>query len=169
MRYVLVDRLLEVDPGNRARGCKNVTQTDEIFEHHFPGLPVMPGCLVLEALAQLSGLLATASLDFRVMPMLLMVDRAKFRHMVRPGDQLLLEADVVSLGEGAARLRTRALLAPAVDGPPAGEPRMVAEALVTLALVPAPPERSAQIRARFDVLAGVPYRTLAADVLGGAP
>jgi 3-hydroxyacyl-[acyl-carrier-protein] dehydratase len=159
MRYILVDRITDITLGESAKGLKNVSQTEDMFDQHFPGLPVMPGCMILEAFAQLSGLLVTATLEFRVMPMLLMVDRAKFRRVVQPGDQLIIETKLLSMTEGGARLRATATVA----GPQTetrAPRRGVAEAVLTLALFPLVPERAATVRGKFDLLMGLPYNGL---------
>jgi 3-hydroxyacyl-[acyl-carrier-protein] dehydratase len=96
VRYVLLDRITTLDPPELARGLKCVSLADDIFVDHFPGHPVMPGALILEALAQLAGVLLEATMRQRdrhdLHALLTMVDRAKFRHLVRPGDRLELEA-----------------------------------------------------------------------------
>src|SRR5262245_66309781 len=95
VRYVLLDRITQLDPPEVARGIKCVSLADDIFVDHFPGHPVMPGALILEALAQLAGVLLEATMRQRdrhdLHALLTMIDRAKFRHLVRPGDRLALE------------------------------------------------------------------------------
>jgi len=166
MRYILVDRIVHVVHGQFARGCKNVTQTDEIFDQHFPDLPIMPGCMILEALAQLSGLLATASQDFRVMPVLLMVEKTKFRRLVRPGDQLVLDTRALILTGEAGRFETQANIAAAPAGATSdtGCLRLAAKAIITLGLVPISSERQAVIRRKFELLRGDPYEGLVGTV-----
>jgi len=103
VRYVLLDRITTLEPPELARGIKCVSLSDDIFVDHFPGHPVMPGVLVLEALAQLAGVLLEATMRGRARTdlhaLLTMIDRAKFRHMVRPGDRLELEARVLAVNE----------------------------------------------------------------------
>ena len=96
--FLLVDRVLELDPGRSIRALKNVSYNEQFFSGHFPGRPLMPGVIVLEALAQTASLLflmsadqlphEAASLDF------VGLDRARFRKPVGPGDQLLLSAQI---------------------------------------------------------------------------
>jgi 3-hydroxyacyl-[acyl-carrier-protein] dehydratase len=115
MRYVLLDRITELAPPERAVGIKCVSLSDDVFADHFPGLPVMPGALVLEALAQLGGVLAEATMRMRghasLYAVLSLVEKARFRHPVRPGDQLDLEVVAVRMHElgaevhGTARVR----------------------------------------------------------------
>jgi beta-hydroxyacyl-ACP dehydratase FabZ len=91
--FILVDRVLEMVPGDRIVALKNVTINEPFFQGHFPGLPIMPGVLIIEALAQAGGLLALASIpDPRNKLVFFMsIDKAKFRKPVVPGDQLILE------------------------------------------------------------------------------
>ncbi|MBL8951125.1 MAG: 3-hydroxyacyl-ACP dehydratase FabZ [Myxococcaceae bacterium] len=96
--FLLVDRVLEYTPGEKLIGYKNVTLNEPFFGGHFPGHPVMPGVLILEALAQACALLAykTAKLDASQLVVYLMaIDGAKFRKPVVPGDRLTLTATVV--------------------------------------------------------------------------
>jgi 3-hydroxyacyl-[acyl-carrier-protein] dehydratase len=94
--FLLVDRILEINPGTKAIGIKNVTCNEEFFQGHFPGNPIMPGVLMIEALAQVAGLLAFrsgASIGKSVYFM--SIERAKFRKPVVPGDQLKLEVTIL--------------------------------------------------------------------------
>ncbi|MBK7863045.1 MAG: 3-hydroxyacyl-ACP dehydratase FabZ [Archangiaceae bacterium] len=96
--FLLVDRVLEFTPGEKLVGYKNVTLNEPFFGGHFPGHPVMPGVLILEALAQACALLAykTEKLDASKMVVYLMaIDGAKFRKPVVPGDRLTLTATVM--------------------------------------------------------------------------
>jgi UDP-3-O-[3-hydroxymyristoyl] N-acetylglucosamine deacetylase / 3-hydroxyacyl-[acyl-carrier-protein] dehydratase len=91
--FLMVDRLIEVDGDRRAVAVKNVTINEPFFQGHFPGLPIMPGVMILEALAQVSGILLSQRLEHTgKVAMLLSMDRVKIRRPVRPGDQLILEA-----------------------------------------------------------------------------
>lgn len=96
--FLLVDRVIEVEPGKKLVGFKNVTINEEFFNGHFPGHPVMPGVLIMEALAQACALLAykSSGLDPDSLVIYLMaIDNAKFRRPVVPGDRLTLTAEVV--------------------------------------------------------------------------
>lgn len=94
---LLVDRVLEIEPGQRIVGLKNVSANEPFFAGHFPGRPVMPGVLIIEALAQCGGLLLMGGLENSEDKVIyfLSVDGVKFRRPVIPGDQLILELDLV--------------------------------------------------------------------------
>jgi 3-hydroxyacyl-[acyl-carrier-protein] dehydratase len=96
--FLLVDRVIELEPNVKAVGIKNITANEEFFQGHFPGNPIMPGVLMIEALAQLGGLLAFGS---GAPPgrsvYFLSIEKAKFRKPVVPGDQLRLEVTVLKL------------------------------------------------------------------------
>lgn len=116
--FLLVDRVLEVEAGSRAVGLKNVSFNEEYFQGHFPGQPVMPGVLQLEALAQLSGvLLLRSSADSNRIAYILGIDDVKFRKTVVPGDQLILEAELKRFRERTAQVQVKAT----VDGKPVTE------------------------------------------------
>jgi beta-hydroxyacyl-ACP dehydratase FabZ len=95
--FLLVDRVHELEPDRRIVGVKNVTINEPFFQGHFPGRPVMPGVLILEAMAQVGGILAFKSMGNVAKPVVYLtgVDNAKFRRPVVPGDQLRFEVDVV--------------------------------------------------------------------------
>jgi 3-hydroxyacyl-[acyl-carrier-protein] dehydratase len=94
--FLLVDRILEIDPGAKAIGIKNITINEEFFRGHFPGQPIMPGVLIIEALAQLAGVLAFNSGATPGKSVFFMsIEKAKFRRPVVPGDQLKLEATIL--------------------------------------------------------------------------
>lgn len=100
--FLLIDRILEVEPGERIRAIKNLTINEQVFQGHFPGTPIFPGVLILEALAQASGLLAfnTPGVcpDQEERPSLFMlvgIDRARFKKPVVPGDCLVLDVQVL--------------------------------------------------------------------------
>jgi 3-hydroxyacyl-[acyl-carrier-protein] dehydratase len=112
MRFVLIDRITNLEPGLMAEGYKRVSPDEDYFRDHFPGYPVVPGVLVLESLAQLGGRLVEASVmkasGRRVLPMLAKVEQGKFLRPVKPGDRLDLRVDLVALGDDAARVKALA-------------------------------------------------------------
>ncbi len=95
--FLLVDRVIAFEPGKRLTAIKNVTVNEPYFQGHFPGNPVMPGVLILEALAQASGILVQLSApsdpDANPLYYLVKIDKARFSKIVRPGDQLVLEVE----------------------------------------------------------------------------
>lgn len=125
--FLLVDRVLEMEPGKRIVALKNVTVNEQFFVGHFPGHPVMPGVLIIEAMAQTAGVLLTADLEDRDSKLLYFmgIDRARFRRPVVPGDQLRFEIDVLRLRQTFCKVQARAL----VDG------RLVAEAVLSSGIV----------------------------------
>jgi 3-hydroxyacyl-[acyl-carrier-protein] dehydratase len=94
VRYLLVDRVTAVDPGNGITGVKNVAMSEDFLEFHFPKNPIMPGIMLLEALVQLSGWLEAASSDFRKWFLVSRVLKCSFYGFVLPGDQVELSVSV---------------------------------------------------------------------------
>ena len=96
--FLLIDRVLEIEPGKRIVGLKNVTMNEPFFQGHFPGLPIMPGVLIIEAMAQMG---AVAILELPALKgkiaLLAGIDQARFRRQVVPGDQLRIEVTVIKL------------------------------------------------------------------------
>ena len=96
--FLLLDRVLELEEGRRCKALKNVTNNEPFFEGHFPGNPVMPGVLIVEAMAQACGIAAFA-LEPDVSKMWLLfagIDKARFKRPVVPGDQLIIEAEYLA-------------------------------------------------------------------------
>lgn len=99
--FLLVDRVLEFKPGESISALKNVTFNEPFFQGHFPAHPVMPGVLILEALAQVSGIYEFASREANnestnFLFLFVSIDKARFRKQVVPGDQLMLQVDLIS-------------------------------------------------------------------------
>ena len=95
--FLMVDRVLDVVPGKSIVAVKNVSVNEAYFQGHFPGHPVMPGVLILEALAQAGGILAyeTASAEERISILYLVgIEESRFKQMVKPGDQLMLRVEL---------------------------------------------------------------------------
>ena len=112
--FLLVDRIVEMEPGKRIVGIKNVTMNEPFFVGHFPNFPVMPGVLIIEALAQTGGVLALHDETIGADKLVLFaaIEEAKFRRPVVPGDQLRLELEVLQRHTSFARMKGKAL----VDG-----------------------------------------------------
>jgi 3-hydroxyacyl-[acyl-carrier-protein] dehydratase (EC 4.2.1.-) len=105
---LLVDRILEIELGKRIVGLKNVSINEPYFQGHFPGFPLMPGVYILEALAQVGGILMIKSLDLEVGKYAVVfagIDDARFKKPVYPGDQLILELDVISLKKSLSKMK----------------------------------------------------------------
>lgn len=114
--FVMVDRVLEIELGVRIVGLKNVTINEPYFAGHFPGMPVMPGVLIIEALAQTAAILTYQTLKLQPNDGTLFyfagIDDARFKKPVTPGDQLRLEVQMLRVLRGVGKFKTRAL----VDG-----------------------------------------------------
>lgn len=105
--FLLVDRVLELIPGERVVALKNVTFNEPFFQGHFPDIPIMPGVLILEALAQAGGVLAYVSSIENIEGSLVYftgIDKARFRKPVTPGDQLVLEAKITRVRSNIVKL-----------------------------------------------------------------
>jgi UDP-3-O-[3-hydroxymyristoyl] N-acetylglucosamine deacetylase / 3-hydroxyacyl-[acyl-carrier-protein] dehydratase len=127
---LLVDRVVELEGDQRAVGIKNVTFNDIFFQGHYPGTPIMPGVLIVEALAQLGGILLSQKLEHTgKLAVLLSMDKVKMRHPVVPGDQLILEAVAVRVKSRTGHVRCKAFV----------QDKMAAEADIKFMLVDAEP------------------------------
>ena len=104
MRYLLIDRIQRLERNKEVVAIKSVALSEDVYADHFFGSPVMPGALLIESLAQAGTALLEVSANYGKKALLVMVDKAKFRGLVRPGDQLMVTAAVRSLENGHARL-----------------------------------------------------------------
>ena len=128
--FLLVDRILEIEEKKRIVGLKNVTINEPFFQGHFPGAPVMPGVLIIEAMAQTGGVLIFRDLPNREEKLVYFtgIEDARFRRPVVPGDQLRLEMKTVSRRNDFGKMHGKAT----VDG------KLAAEATLLFAIVPRP-------------------------------
>jgi len=133
--FLLIDRVVEFERRKRIVVLKNVTINEPFFQGHFPDYPIMPGVLVVEAMAQAGGIIMTHELPDRHEKLVVFtgIERAKFRRPVTPGDQLRIEVDVLSFRTRAGRIQGRAL----VDG------NLACEATLTCQVVTRTPQRTA--------------------------
>jgi 3-hydroxyacyl-[acyl-carrier-protein] dehydratase len=104
MRYLLIDRIQRLECNKEVVAIKSVALSEDVYADHFFGSPVMPGALLIESLAQAGTALLEVSANYGKKALLVMVDRAKFRRLVRPGDQLLVTATMRSLESDHARI-----------------------------------------------------------------
>ncbi|MCK5086740.1 MAG: bifunctional UDP-3-O-[3-hydroxymyristoyl] N-acetylglucosamine deacetylase/3-hydroxyacyl-ACP dehydratase [Melioribacteraceae bacterium] len=122
--FLLVDKIVDLEFGKKIRGVKSVTLNEQFFQGHFPGQPVMPGVLILEAMAQCGGILLLNSVPDpeNKLVMFMKIDKAKFRKPVVPGDQLILEAELTDSKQRYASMKAKAY----VDGNVVCEAEMMA-------------------------------------------
>lgn len=102
MRWIWIDKFLEFESGKRAVALKNVTLAEEHLHDHFPGFPIMPECLMIEAMAQTAGILVGQARNFQEKVILAKIKKAVFYHYVRPGDTITLHAQIESIAPEAA-------------------------------------------------------------------
>lgn len=126
--FLLIDRIVEFERTKRLVAIKNVTINEPFFQGHFPGFPIMPGVLVVEAMAQAGGIIMLAEIADREKKLVVFtgIERAKFRYRVTPGDQLRIEVKVLRFRTRAGRIEGKAY----VDG------KLACEATLTCQVVP---------------------------------
>ena len=145
MRYLLLDRVLEIEPGRSIRAIRNVTLTEDVLATHFPNFPILPGVIITDTLVQAASWAWAANTDFMLGTRLHTLREAKFRRYVRPGDQLVVEAQWTH-DEGIYTVwKAKAL----VNGKPVASIREVVLAPRTLSV-----EVANQQRTTFNYCAG---------------
>ena len=122
--FLLIDRILEIEGKQRIVGMKNVTINEPFFQGHFPGHPIMPGVLIIEAMAQVGGMLLMGGLEEAEQKVVyfMSLDNVRFRKPVRPGDQIRFELDVIQIRGAVCKMRGVAK----VDGELVAEAEMAA-------------------------------------------
>ncbi|MDY6862266.1 MAG: 3-hydroxyacyl-ACP dehydratase FabZ [Thermodesulfobacteriota bacterium] len=111
--FLLVDRILEIEPGKRGVGIKNFTINEPFFQGHFPELPIVPGVLIIEAMAQVAGVTIKQSNQKELQDKVFLfagIERARFRKPVIPGDQVRLETDLIKTKGSVWKFKGRALV-----------------------------------------------------------
>jgi 3-hydroxyacyl-[acyl-carrier-protein] dehydratase len=104
MRYLLIDKIKSIEFKKRIVALKNVALSEDFFTEHFVGYPVMPGALLIESAAQAATALLEISQNFKIKALLTIVEKAKFRNLVRPGDSIVIDMKIISLDNGSALL-----------------------------------------------------------------
>ena len=114
MRFFLIDKINEWNVGKTAKAVKNIALSEDFFDDHFPRRPVMPGVLIVEGMAQLSGLLLEASLKEQygedAKAILTVLERTKFRDLVKPGDTLIYTTEITSVNKNGGKVSASAYL-----------------------------------------------------------
>lgn len=107
--FLLIDRIIDYVPGKSAIGIKNVTINEPFFQGHFPGRPIMPGVLIVEAMAQVGGIVLTQLPESQgQLSLFAGIDKVRFRRPVVPGDQLVLTAEILNVRKRFGKMQTRA-------------------------------------------------------------
>lgn len=145
MRYLLIDRILRLESNKELSAIKSVALSEDIYADHFIGSPVTPGAMLIESLAQAGTALLEYSTQFEKKALLVIVEQAKFRALVRPGDQLRIAVNITSLANDSAQMEGRIHV---LD-------RLVMDAQLTFALKPAvefyPPKTRHLMEAVYEV------------------
>jgi 3-hydroxyacyl-[acyl-carrier-protein] dehydratase len=123
--FRMIDQILEIEPGKKAIAVKKVSMDEPFFQGHFPNAPLMPGVLMVEALAQIAGMafLSTFADEEEGVPFLARVDKFRFKKKVFPGDQMILEAEIIRIFSNLAKVKVLAIV----------EGETVAEGILVLA------------------------------------
>ena len=106
--FLMVDRVLEQEEGQRVVAVKNVTINEPFFQGHYPQTPVMPGVMIVEAMAQVGGLAVGGVPGSDLLPLLAAIEKVRFREVVKPGDQLVITATVQAVRAGVVKVKAEA-------------------------------------------------------------
>jgi 3-hydroxyacyl-[acyl-carrier-protein] dehydratase len=138
--FLLIDRVVEFERGKRLVAVKNVTMNEPFFQGHFPGYPIMPGVLVIEAMAQAGAIIMMSEMPDREKKLAVFtgIDKAKFRRQVIPGDQLRIEVEVLAFKTRIGRMEAKAYV---------GD-KLACQAVLTCSIVPRVPEPPAATEAQ---------------------
>jgi 3-hydroxyacyl-[acyl-carrier-protein] dehydratase len=138
--FLLIDRVVEFERGKRLVAVKNVTMNEPFFQGHFPGYPIMPGVLVIEAMAQAGAIIMMSEMPDREKKLAVFtgIDKAKFRRQVIPGDQLRIEVEVLAFKTRIGRMEAKAFV---------GD-KLACQAVLTCSIVPRVPEPPAATEAQ---------------------
>ena len=123
--FLMVDRVLEREEGRRVVALKNVTINEPFFQGHYPQTPVMPGVMIVEAMAQAGGLAVGGASDSSTLPLLAAIEKVRFREVVKPGDQLVITATVKAVRAGITKIEAEARV----------DEKVVAQGRLTFALL----------------------------------
>jgi 3-hydroxyacyl-[acyl-carrier-protein] dehydratase len=125
--FLLIDRVVEFEPAKRLVALKNVTVNEPFFQGHFPGYPIMPGVLVIEAMAQAGAIIILRDIPDREnkLAVFTSIDKAKFRRPVTPGDQLRIEVNVLAFKSRVGRMEAKAFV----------EGKLACQAILTCSIV----------------------------------
>src|SRR5512146_323110 len=104
MRFLFIDKILKIEFNKRISALKNIALSEEVFRDHFVGYPVMPGSLMIESVAQAATALLEISFDHKVKAILTIVEKAKFRELIKPGDTLIIKVEIVTMQNDSALL-----------------------------------------------------------------
>ena len=109
--FLLVDKIIEIDPGKRAVGIKNVTANEPFFQGHFPGKPIMPGVLIVEAMAQVGAVAVLGTEESKgKLAVFTGIDKMRFKKQVLPGDVLRMEVELTAMKRGIGKARVSAFV-----------------------------------------------------------
>ncbi len=112
MRFFLIDKIIQWEIGKSAKAIKNISLSEDFFDDHFPRMPIMPGVLILEGMAQLSGIFIEETIYNKMgiekKALMSIIDKTKFKDISKPGDQLIYSAEITNFNDMGGRVRAKA-------------------------------------------------------------